>query len=270
MLYDLFQLLMGFFRGSPRKENAAEPVAVPGEASPPARAPVAPKPERAPGEPAWLALARGEIGVRELAGEADNPKIMGYFKDAGFPGIDSETTSWCAGFANSMLERCGVPGSKSLAARSFLTWGKEVKKPYPGCVVVFWRGSPSSWQGHVGFWVGEDATHIRVLGGNQGDSVKIASYPKNQLLGYREPVTASNSRTFRAQTAGALGDGMTLAAFSGKAILDSLPDALAIGDGVASLAPYWPWFAALGISISILSRMITIYARLSDLSTKGA
>jgi uncharacterized protein (TIGR02594 family) len=228
-------------------------------------------PARPAGEPKWLALARSEIGVKEFAGEADNPKIMGYFKDAGFAGIDSESTSWCAGFANACLERAGVPGSKSLAARSFLQWGKKVTKPKPGDIVVFWRNSPTSWQGHVGFYLSETPTHIAVLGGNQGDSVKIANYPKSQLLGYREPVTGSNSRTFRAQLAGAtLGDGVVIAAITSKTLVESLPDALAIGDGVASLAQYWPWFAVFGVTISLAARMVTIYARLSDLNLKGS
>jgi uncharacterized protein (TIGR02594 family) len=247
---------------APDGENKPAPVKKPG---------LAPKPPKPAGEPAWLALARSEIGVKEFSGEADNPKIMGYFKDAGFPGIDHEDTSWCAGFANACLERAGVPGSKSLAARSFLNWGKKVTKPKPGDIVVFWRNSPTSWQGHVGFYLSETATHISVLGGNQGDAVKIANYPKSQLLGYREPVTGANSRTLRAQLAGAtLGDGMVMAALTSKGLIESLPDALAIGDGIGSLATYWPWFAVAGVVISLSARMVTIYARLSDLKEKGA
>jgi len=269
-LLDLLRLIFRWGGPSlpPAAADGTDDKPVPSQPNPPAGPKVPPRPA---GEPKWLALARSEIGVKEFAGEADNPKIMGYFKDAGFAGIDTEETSWCAGFANAMLERCGVPGSKSLAARSFLQWGKKVTKPYPGCVVVFWRGSPSSWQGHVGFYLSENATHISVLGGNQGDSVKIANYPKSQLLGYREPVTGSNSRTLRAQLAGAtLGDGVVIAAITSKTLIESLPDALAIGDGIGSLAQYWPWFAVFGVVISLSARMVTIYARLSDLKEKGA
>lgn len=270
----LIDLLRALFRqGGPSMPSTAADG--PGEDKPSTQVPnpsLPPKvPTRAAGEPKWLALARAEIGVKEFAGEADNPKIMGYFRDAGFAGIDSETTSWCAGFANACLERSGVPGSKSLAARSFLQWGKKVTSPKPGDIVVFWRNSPSSWQGHVGFFLSQSATHISVLGGNQGDAVKIANYPKNQLLGFREPVSGANSRTLRAQVAGAtLGDGMVLAAITSKTMIESLPDALAIGDGIGSLASYWPWFAVLGVVISLSARMVTIYARLSDLKEKGA
>lgn len=33
-------------------------------------------------EPAWLTLARAEIGTLEIKGAKHNPKIVAYFKDA--------------------------------------------------------------------------------------------------------------------------------------------------------------------------------------------
>ena len=237
----------------------------------PAAAPsVPPSPEEpVKGDPKWLALARADIGVKEVPGAQHNPVVLSYFARAGFPGINDDETAWCAAFANAKLEDSGCPGSKALNARSFLTWGKEVKKPYPGCVTVFWRGSPRSWEGHVAFFVSETASHVKVIGGNQSNAVTVADYPKSQVLGYREPVTASNSRTLRASAAGTLGDAVTIAAVSGKGVVESLPDALAFGEGIKQLAAYWPWFAVIGITISLLARAAVIYARISDLESKG-
>jgi hypothetical protein len=59
------------------------------------------------------------------------------------------------------------------------------------------------------------------------------------------------------------------AAMDAPGIIGSLPDALAIGTAFQSLSTYWPWFMVIGITISILARFITIYARLSDWSAKG-
>jgi hypothetical protein len=87
-----------------------------------------------------------------------------------------------------MLARAQLPNTGSLAARSYLTYGRKLDKPEPGCIVVFWRGSPTSWQGHVAFFVGDAGAHVRVLGGNQSNAVTEASYPKSQVLGYRMPV----------------------------------------------------------------------------------
>jgi uncharacterized protein (TIGR02594 family) len=221
------------------------------------------------GDPKWLALARAEIGTKEIVGPEHSPAVLGYFRDAGFPEINDDETAWCAGFANAMIERAGYNGSKSLAARSFLTWGKEVTKPYPGCVVVFWRVSPRSWQGHVAFYVGETKTHVKVLGGNQSNAVTVQDYPKSQILGFREPVTAANSRTLRASAAGVVGDAAIVAAVSGKGIVEALPDALAFGEGLKQLAVYWPWFAVVGIVISLAARAAVIFARVSDLQLKG-
>jgi uncharacterized protein (TIGR02594 family) len=229
-----------------------------------------PKPEEpVRGEPEWLKRARAELGTKEEPGAANNPAVLAYYRDAGHPEINADSVAWCAAFTGAMLERSGYPCSKQLNARSYLTWGKEVSKPSPGCVAVFSRGDPRGWEGHVAFYVGETATTVKVLGGNQGDAVTIAEYPKSRLLGYRVPVTAGNSRTLRASAAGVAGDAMTIAAVSGKGIVDALPDALALGEGVKSLAAYWPWFALIGISISILARAAVIYARVSDLSLKG-
>lgn len=222
------------------------------------------------GERAWLRLARAELGVKEGAGTANNPVVLKYYADAGHPEINADSVAWCAAFAGAMLERAGFPSSKQLNARSYLTWGEPVEKPYPGCIAVFSRGDPRSWEGHVGFYLGEDPTRIQIIAGNQGDAVSIGNEPKSRLLGYREPVTAANSRTLKAQTLGLIaGDGLTAVSLGGK-VVDSLPDALALGTTVQSLAAYWPWFAVIGITISILARLITIYARMSDLQTKGA
>ncbi len=229
-----------------------------------------PKPEEpAKGDPAWLKLARAELGTKEVPGPGNNPAVLAYYRDAGHPEIDADSIAWCAAFTGAMLERAGYPGSKQLNARSYLTWGKAVSKPSPGCVAVFSRGDPRGWEGHVAFYLGETATTVKVLGGNQGDAVTIAEYPKARLLGYRVPVTAANSRTLRASTAGVAGDAMMIAAISSKGVVEALPDALALGDGVQSLAAYWPWFAVVGITISILARAAVIYARVSDLSEKG-
>lgn len=86
-----------------------------------------------------------------------------------------------------MLKRAGIAGTGKLNARSYLQWGEKLDKPVPGCVVVFSRGNPKGWQGHVAFYVGEDAENIEVLGGNQKNAVNVSPYRKKKFLGYRWP-----------------------------------------------------------------------------------
>lgn len=139
-------------------------------------------------EPLWLSLARAELGTAEIDGPKSNPKILAYYKDSGNDGIyEDSTTAWCAAFCGAVLKRSGLPNTGSLAARSYLNYGKELSEPKLGCIVVFKRGN-SSWEGHVAFYVGETATTVRVLGGNQSNRVSVASYPKSKLLGYRWPI----------------------------------------------------------------------------------
>lgn len=92
----------------------------------------------------------------------------------------------CAAFVGAMLKRAGLEPSGSLAARSYLKWGKALKAPRQGCIAVFSRGR-SSWQGHVAFFVREEGGRLVCLGGNQSDRVSLAPYPKSRLLGLRWP-----------------------------------------------------------------------------------
>jgi uncharacterized protein (TIGR02594 family) len=230
----------------------------------PKRPPDLPEEVPASGEPQWLRLARADLGIKEIVGKQHNPAVLNYFRDAGFPEIDDDETAWCAGFANAMLQRCGYSGSKSLAARSFLTWGKELSKPYPGCVVIFWRVSPRSWQGHVAFYLSETATHIKVIGGNQSNSVSVEEYPKSQLLGYREPITALNSRTTKAAALGIMSAGAT-----GTAILDSQTQIVGIIAVLKDLGTTMPQIVMITSALSILAYMAIIYARYDDNKDKG-
>jgi uncharacterized protein (TIGR02594 family) len=138
-------------------------------------------------EPAWMAPARELVGLREIVGSKHEPKIVQFFEHAGHAWVRDDETAWCAAFVNAMLKKAGYLGTGALNARSFLKWGKEIKTPVPGCIVVFWRGKPDGWQGHVAFFVSETADKITVLGGNQGNAVSVAAYPRSQLLGYRMP-----------------------------------------------------------------------------------
>ena len=138
-------------------------------------------------EPKWMELARAELGVSEVSGSGHNKRIVDYFADAGHPEVKNDETAWCAGFCGAILKRAGMPNSGSLAARSYLKYGTPVETPQVGDIVVFSRGN-STWEGHVGFFVGETDTSVKVLGGNQSNKVSIASYSKTRLLGYRRPV----------------------------------------------------------------------------------
>ena len=86
----------------------------------------------APEKPGWLVLAEALNSLKEAPGAANNPQVVKLFADAGFPGIKTDSTAWCAAFVNAMLERAGHRGSRSLAARSFESWGIGLPAPALG------------------------------------------------------------------------------------------------------------------------------------------
>ena len=137
-------------------------------------------------DPIWLQEAQRHLGTREWPGKRHNPRVLGYFARAGFAGISDDETPWCAAFVNAVLADAGLPTSGKLTARSFLNWGTPLDTPRRGAVAVFRRGR-STWQGHVGFVLHADATHITLLGGNQSDAVSKARYPRAKLLALRWP-----------------------------------------------------------------------------------
>src|SRR6266702_2591764 len=131
-------------------------------------------------EPAWLTAARRYIGFHEQPG---NRGIEEFIRLAHTGQVGD---SWCAIFANACLESAGFTGTRSPAARSLEhdPHFTKLTTPQVGAIVTFWRGSPSSGQGHVGFYVGDGP---QVLGGNQSDQVCIERQDPARVTGYWWP-----------------------------------------------------------------------------------
>ncbi|HKB41541.1 MAG TPA: TIGR02594 family protein [Gemmataceae bacterium] len=133
----------------------------------------------------WMAIALPEMGTKEYAGAADNPRIVEYLSSTNLGPSDqsNDETPWCSAFVNWCVEKAGYEGTDSAWAKSWLTWGKNLAKPRRGCIAVFKREGG----GHVGFYIGKTSTGIKVLGGNQSDEVNISTRLASTLLGYRVP-----------------------------------------------------------------------------------
>lgn len=140
---------------------------------------------------AWMDIASGYVGLKEAPGASNNPKIVAFYKAAGHPEIRADSVPWCAAFVGACLAEAGLPNSGSLAARSYLKYGMALDAPRKGCIVVLTRGSPKSWEGHVGFLVRATSTHVHLLGGNQANAVNVTAFPRSKVLGYRWPVEAT-------------------------------------------------------------------------------
>ena len=133
-------------------------------------------------------IAKTYIGTVEGPGPADNPVVMEMYASVGHDWVEHDSVAWCAAFVGHCLERAGLRSTRKLNARSYLDWGVPVDlaDAQEGDVVIFSRGDPSGWQGHVGFFVRKvGASTIEVLGGNQSDAVNIKRSSTRNLLGVR-------------------------------------------------------------------------------------
>lgn len=132
-------------------------------------------------------IAKNFIGTREVPGKPSSPAILEMFRAVGHEWVEEDSVAWCAAFVGACIERAGIRSTRQLNARSYLTWGLpvELADAQEGDVIVFSRGDPNGWQGHVGFFVKRAGTRIEVLGGNQSDAVNVQRYPVSRLLGVR-------------------------------------------------------------------------------------
>lgn len=134
-----------------------------------------------------LKIAFNELGTEEIIGKEHNPEVLKYATETGIKGITSDEIPWCSTFVNWVASKAGLNYSGKPNARSWLNVGTKITSPEPGDVVVFWRESPQSWKGHVGFFLGlsPDRKRVYCLGGNQGNRVSVSAYRLNTVLSYQ-------------------------------------------------------------------------------------
>ena len=135
----------------------------------------------------WLQFAWTDLGTAAAPGPVTSEKVHGYYISAGHPEIAGDETAWCAAFVGACLERAGIPCTRSLLARSYLTFGSANSELDAGAIAVFSRGSDPQ-QGHVAFVVGQTADSVIALGGNQSRAVTVMAIPRTRLLAVRWPV----------------------------------------------------------------------------------
>jgi uncharacterized protein (TIGR02594 family) len=137
-------------------------------------------------EAPWLEIAWRELGVTERAGAGSDPRVIGYYRDAGRGEIDDDSVPWCAAFVGACLTRTRHEATGSLLARSYATTGARLEAPRLGAIAVLTRGADPA-AGHVGFVVGWSAHSLYLLGGNQGDAVTVDVFDRSRLIAFRWP-----------------------------------------------------------------------------------
>ncbi len=141
-----------------------------------------------PGLPGNILEALRHFGTLEKKGVDSNPDITAWAKEVGVErDYTNDDIPWCGLFVAVIVKRTGdIPVEKPLWARNWANYGKPVKKPMMGDILVFARGAG----GHVGFYIAETDDYYVVLGGNQKDSVSISYILKGRLLAARRRLYA--------------------------------------------------------------------------------
>lgn len=137
--------------------------------------------------PPWLKEALLHVGVKEVPGKEHAPEIQKWLRALKAWWSDDETP-WCGVFVAEVMRRTGHELPKHwYRALAWADWGKRIDRPRVGCVVVFSRKGG----GHVGLVVGVDQNgRLLVLGGNQGNAVRIDPFDTDRVVAYVVPLNS--------------------------------------------------------------------------------
>lgn len=136
-------------------------------------------------EPSWLKIARSYEGLKEIPGPRHNQTIIRWLGKLKAWWSDDETP-WCGVFVARCMQESNLSYPKFyMRAKAWSDYGSLLRRDRLalGAILVFDRAGG----GHVGFYVGEDAGHYFVLGGNQGNAVNVMKLGKSRLVASRWP-----------------------------------------------------------------------------------
>lgn len=140
-----------------------------------------------------VAIDEMKAGAREIGHKNSGPWVLKYLN-----GLAEEGSLWCAAFISYCFANSGLPMpfNYTVGARELLNQFQQKKwnylrsdnvTPEPGDIVVWWRGKPKGWQGHVGFVHHFHHETLYTIEGNRTSKVDGFTYNfKNmkKLLGF--------------------------------------------------------------------------------------
>lgn len=152
--------------------------------------PDAPEPSQmvsAPAElmPPWMAEMHRRMGLHEVR---DKARLIDFLKIGKFLG-DPSALPWCGDAVESCIAKT-LPAEPLPAnpfwAQGWATFGINAQSPLVGSIgVIRW----SAKSGHVGFVAGVEGSKVVLLGGNQSNTINLASFPRDKFIAFRWPKT---------------------------------------------------------------------------------
>lgn len=172
------------------QQTRAIPVQWPGTIGPKTLAALFPAAPQLPMRPPWFDLVLSKKGLHE---KRDYSALSAFLKSDGRTLGDPRVLPWCGDLVETCLAvtlREELLPPNPYLARNWTKFGQPCE-PRLGAIVIFWRGSPTSINGHVGILAGVSEAYYYVLGGNQTDAITVAPIAKGRLVvgGCRWPKT---------------------------------------------------------------------------------
>lgn len=132
--------------------------------------------------PKLLVEAMKFVGTKEIPGSKHSQVIMDWADELELEKIyTSDEIAWCGLFIAYCCHKAGLEtnltSKESLWALNWNKFGTKQTVPMLGDILTFKRDGG----GHVGIYIGEDATCYHVLGGNQSNMVSITRIEKSRL-----------------------------------------------------------------------------------------
>lgn len=136
----------------------------------------------------YLQIAMNDIGIEEIPGQRNNPRILHAFEAIGHKWLNTDEHAWCGAMLGLWMKEAGLPFPKNaFRALSWAEWGEPCGCEYGAVALMTRKGG-----GHVGIvtCMTPDKKWVEVLGGNQGNMVKYAWFPVERITAYRKPIGA--------------------------------------------------------------------------------
>lgn len=136
-------------------------------------------------ELSYVAIARRDIGLKEIKGPQHAGRIVEALRQLKAWWKDDETP-WCGVILAAWMKEANLPYPKEYyRALAWKDYGVQSDIQYGAIAVLTRKGG-----GHVGIVTAatSDLKYVRLLGGNQGDSVSESWFPLERISAFRMPV----------------------------------------------------------------------------------
>ena len=139
----------------------------------------------------WMDTAQQMMGLHE---SLHNRALADFLASDGGTAGDPAVVPWCADFVQTCIALSMPDEPLPTNPYASIAWARFgiPTEPCFGAILCFWRESPGSWKGHVGFCVDVSDTQFLVRGGNQSDQISEKWIERGALRGNgsRWPATA--------------------------------------------------------------------------------